>query len=197
MGSEDKEIESGKKTSNVGKWDAWYGGVDPASPHACQYGDTVTYLMAASFMMDVGEVEDWGCGAGGFKRFYRGRYIGLDGSKTPIAEKIVDLCEYKSSVDGIVIRHVLEHNYDWAKILDNALGSFRKKLCLILFTPFAEETKEIAHNAIHGIDAPDLSFSQADIDSRMQAAGVRFELYGGVPTPTGYECEHVYFVWRL
>jgi hypothetical protein len=185
--------------SNVGKWDGWYGGIDPKNPGAFRYGETVTYLMAAAFMVDVGTVEDWGCGAGGFKRFYRGNYIGVDGSKTPIADKVVDLCMYTSSVDGIVMRHVLEHNYDWDKILDNAIASFRKKLCLILFTPFVDATHEIAHNREHGIDAPDMAFSRADIEMRFDRAaiwGQRRELYADIPTATGYGVEHVYFIWR-
>lgn len=183
--------------SNVGKWDSWYGGIDPKNPGAFRYGETVTYLMAAAFMMDVGEVEDWGCGAGGFKRFYRGKYIGVDGSKTPVADKTVDLCTYSTRVAGIVIRHVLEHNYDWKKILDNALASFNKKLCLILFTPFADTTGEIAHNREHGIDVPDIAFRREDIDERFDAFSVwRRELYAGIPTDTGYGVEHVYFVWR-
>lgn len=183
--------------SNVGKWDHWYGGMTKDNPYAMNYGDTATYLMAAAFMVDIDVVEDWGCGAGGFKRFHRGTYIGLDGSKTPIADKIVDLCRYHSTPDGILIRHVLDHNYDWAIILDNALASFQRKLCLVLFTPLTESTREIAHNAVHGIDVPDLSFSTADIDARFVAAGVRFEAYTGIPTHTGYGAEHVWFAWRI
>jgi hypothetical protein len=183
--------------SNVGKWDGWYGGLDPKAPGAFRYGDTVTYLMAAAFFADVSEVEDWGCGAGGFKRFYRGKYIGVDGSKTPFADKIVDLCKYESSVDGVLLRHVLEHNYGWEHVLDGALASFKRKLCLVLFTPFSETTKEIAHNRAHGIDVPDLSFSREDIQQRITCVtDARFELFADIPTATGYGVEHVYFVWR-
>jgi hypothetical protein len=182
--------------SNLGKWDDWYKNLSPATPSAFRYADTVTYLIAAAFTADMEEVEDWGCGAGGFKRFCRGRYIGIDGSKTPFADKIVDLCAYTSSVDGIVIRHVLEHNYNWTEILKNAMKSFRRKLCVVLFTPFAppEGTTEITHNREHGVDVPDLALPRALIEE--QFAGCEFVLYDNLPTPAGYGVEHVYLVWR-
>jgi hypothetical protein len=180
--------------SAVGKWDAWYKDLTPEMIGSFRYGETVTYRMAASFMAEVGEVEDWGCGAGGFKRFRHGKYVGIDGSKTPFADKIVDLCNYRSRAEGIVIRHVLEHNYRWKEILDGALASFTRKLCLILFTPFSETTREIAHNRQHGVDVPDLSFSRADIEGRF--GDVQWDLVEGIPTDTGYKMEHVYFIWR-
>lgn len=188
------EAEECSPDSNVGKWDAWYRDLVPEKIGAFRYGDTVTYRMASAFMADVGEVEDWGCGAGGFKRFYHGKYIGVDGSKTPFADRIVDLCNYTSPVEGIVMRHVLEHNYRWQEILDGAVRSFTRKFCLILFTPFSESTREIAHNRAHGVDVPDLSFSRADIEARL--AGLRWELFDDIPTDSGYKVEHVYLVWR-
>lgn len=182
--------------TNVGKWDDWYKNMSSDSPSSFRYADTATYLMAAAFMADVAEVEDWGCGAGGFKRYCRGRYIGIDGSKTPFADKIVDLCAYTSSVDGIVIRHVLEHNYDWEQILVNAVRSFRRKLCIVLFTPFTKGalTEEIAHNRTHGVDVPDLALPQGTIEHHLE--GHPFVLYGNLPTQSGYGVEHVYLVWR-
>jgi hypothetical protein len=184
----------GEPDSNLGKWDEWYKDLTPADIGPFRYGETVTYLMAAAFLADVSEVEDWGCGAGGFKRFCRTRYLGVDGSKTPFADRIVDLCTYTSRVEGVLMRHVIEHNYQWEKILDGAVRSFTRKLCLILFTPFAAETREIAHNRAHGVDVPDLSFSQADIEARF--AGLRFELFDNIRTESGYGVEHVYLVWR-
>lgn len=132
--------------SNVRKWDASYSNLLPTPGGTRLYADATTYLMAAAFLADIDEVEDWGCGSGGFRQFCPGKYIGLDGSQTPFADKIVDLCTYRSTATGIMMRPVLEHNYQWEMILKSALDSFRKKFCLILFTPFVEETKEIAHN---------------------------------------------------
>jgi hypothetical protein len=183
-------------STNVGKWDNVYRNmflVDNRGP--AFYADAVTYLMAAAFLADVEEVEDWGCGGGGFRRFCLSpRYVGLDGSKTPFADKTVDLCTYSSSVDGIMMRHLLEHNYAWDKILASAVKSFRRKFCLILFTPFATETKEIAHNRASGIDAPDLSFKRADLEQYFAASN--WKLIENIKTQSQYGVEHVYFIWR-
>lgn len=182
--------------SNVGKWDGWYKDVTVDDLGAFRYADTVTYQMAADFLADVDEVEDWGCGTAGFKRFYSGTYIGVDGSKTPWSDRIVDLCDYTSSVNGIVMRHVLEHNYQWQSILDNALHSFISKFCLVIFTPFSETTHELANNRAHGIDVPDLSFRKKDIEERLELAGVSWNLIENIPTISGYNIEHVYFIKR-
>jgi hypothetical protein len=184
----------GAPGSNVGKWDGWYQGLTPQDMGAFRYGETVTYLMAAAFLADLSEVEDWGCGAGGFKRFCRGRYVGVDGSNTPFADRIVDLCTYTSRVEGLVMRHVLEHNYEWEKILDGAVRSFTRKFCLILFTPFSDVTREIAHNRAYGVDVPDLSLSRSSIEARF--VGLKWELFDNIATATGYGVEHVYLVWR-
>jgi hypothetical protein len=178
--------------SNVGKWDSWYRDLS-LGEDAPLYGDATTYLMAAAFFADVKEVEDWGCGRGGFRRFCLSeRYIGVDGSKTPYAEKVVDLCTYKSTAEGILLRHVLEHNNEWARILSGALISFQRKLCIILFTPFAAETKQI--NYTPGLDVPDISFKQSDIEQHFSE--VSWKLLKGIKTETQYGIEHVYLVWR-
>jgi hypothetical protein len=179
--------------SMIGKWDGWYKGIGEA-PTAFRYGDTITYQLGAAFLIDCPEVEDWGCGPGGFRRFYRGKYTGVDGSKTSSVDKIADLRSYESHVDGIFMRHVLEHNYDWELILQNAVKSFRRKFCLVLFTPFAETTCEVRHNRSIGVDAPDLSFSKMDIRRNLGTAN--HELWESIPTDTGNGIEHIYFVWR-
>jgi hypothetical protein len=94
-----------------------------------------------------------------------------------------------------MMRHVLEHNYQWEMILKSALDSFRKKFCLILFTPFVEETKEIAHNREKfGIDVPDLAFRRDDIERHF--VGLKWHLIDNIKTKSQYHLEHVYFIWR-
>lgn len=184
--------------SSLGKWDIWYKDltVDDSHIGTYRYADTVTFKMAENFLSDMEEIEDWGCGTGSFKRYFKGKYVGVDGSKTPWSDKVVDLCDYTSSVPGILMRGVIEHNYEWQKILDNALKSFTNKFCLILFTPFVESTYEIANNRAHGIDVPDIAFSREDIESRLRSAKVHWELAKDIPTDTGYGIEHVYFIER-
>lgn len=192
MAAEDEAQRSG-----AGKWNAWYKDIPAdAEPDTRAYSDGVglTYWMAASFLADTMSVEDWGCGRGGFKKYYHGEYIGIDGSQTPFASKIVDLCTYRTKTESILVRHILEHNYRWKEVLESAILSFERKLCLILFTPFAETTTEIAHNRGHGVDVPDLSFAQSEIEQCLE--GLNYTLFKGIETDTQYKVEHVYFIWR-
>lgn len=175
----------------LGKWDGWYKDLDMRKPGPFRYGNTVTYSLAAQFLKDVPEVEDWGCGTGGFRRLYTGKYVGVDGSANRFVDKVADLTEYVSEVDGIMMRHVLEHNPDWKDVLDNAVKSFRKKFCLVLFTPFSDETREIARNEAHGVDVPDISFRREDIEERLVGCTWKTETY---KTNTGYRVEHIYYI---
>jgi len=182
--------------SNAGKWDTWYANLSVGDPETggIRYGDGVTYLMAAAFLADMTDIEDWGCGTGAFRQFCQTKYVGIDGSRTPFADHIADLTRYRSTPDGIMLRHVLEHDYQWDKILANALASFRRKLFLCLFTPFATTTHEIAHNRASGVDVPDLSFARADIEHHL--VGLNWQVFPEIPTISQYKMEHVYLVWR-
>lgn len=173
----------------LGKWDSWHKNVKRMS--SFRYGNTITYQLAEDFLKGM-EVEDWGCGTGGFKRLHKGGYIGVDGTQTPFVDKIVDLRNYKSSVDGIMMRHVIEHNYDWKTVLENAVFSFKKKFCLVLFTPFTDETKVIAQNKKFGVDVPNISFNKKDLESCFE--GLTWKLTENIKTRSGYSVEHVYFL---
>jgi len=189
-----QRLPSSSEQSNLGKWDSWYAGLDPNDNSGFVYGDLTTYLMAASYFAEIEAVEDWGCGTAVFRRFCLGKYIGIDGSKTPFASRIVDLCTYRSNTPGILLRHVLEHNYNWEKILVSAVESFSKKLCLILFTPFSNRTHEITHNLADGVDVPDLSFSKLDLERNF--VNVEWRKLENIRSNTVYGIEHVYFIWR-
>ena len=115
--------------SNIGKWNDRYK--DLITPVV--YGDPITYLEAAKFLNDCTEVEDWGCGSGGFIS-YRPDAIGVDGSDTRFAKKkFIDLRIYTTNCEAIHMRHVLEHDMEWLSILKNALASFRYKMVLTMF----------------------------------------------------------------
>lgn len=177
---------SPRVSTNTGKWDAVYQDLSEERV----WGDETTYRLAAEYLADVDVVEDWGCGSGGFRHFCKTKYIGIDGSATPFADKIVDLASYTSSADGILLRHVLEHNLDWEKILDNAVKSFRKKLCIILFTPFGRETRTIVYDP--AMDVVDISFCKDDITRHLSSC--RWSLKEGIHTVSHYKIEHIFFV---
>lgn len=173
---------------NVGKWNIWYKNLAQIEA----YGDTITYTIGADFLSTCETVEDWGCGKGWFRKFRETGYIGLDGSQTPYADKVIDLTEYRSTVDGIFMRHVLEHNYEWKAVLENALESFREKMVLIIFTPFSDETKEIAFFPEIGV--PDISFSKEELQNIIKDHKCNYTLREGLETDTAYGVEHIFLI---
>jgi hypothetical protein len=179
------------------KWNIWYEHLKINDIGSFKYGDTITYSLGYNYLESCDKIEDWGCGTGGFKRLFNScdlnKYIGIDGSKTPFSDIKVDLSDYVSNVDGIFMRHVLEHNYEWKKILENACKSFNKQMCLVLFTPFSRETKEIAHNLNHGVDVPDISFDKNDLICIFEKYNIIYDLIT-IETQTGYNVEHIFFL---
>lgn len=175
------------------KWNGWYANLNENS-QPFHYGNTITYEKAADFLYDCAEVEDWGCGGGYFKNFCKTKYIGVDGSNTPFASVKAELETYKSNVDGIMLRHVLEHNYQWKQILENAISSFNKKCCLILFTPLTTVTKEIAHNRHVGVDVPDISFSFKAIDDIIRENPTLTYTFETLNTATQYRVETIFYI---
>ena len=180
------------------KWNKWYENI--TIDDVCfRYGNTETYDLGYTFLKECKTIEDWGCGIGGFKtRFEKenvNNYIGVDGSKTPFADIKADLTTYISNVDGIFMRHILEHNYDWKTILENACKSFTHKMCLVLFTPFSNETKEIAHNMNYGVDVPDLSLSKNEIINIFDKYNIKHTLIT-MNTQTQYNIEHIFYLTK-
>lgn len=124
------------------------------------YGPDTTYVAAARFL-GAGAVEDWGCGSGYARKFFPQGYVGIDAAPG-FADVVVDLREYRSRCDGILLRHVLEHNFEWEKILGNALASARK-LVIVTFTPFGDETLALGWAENERGRVPDLSFRKEDL----------------------------------
>jgi hypothetical protein len=84
------------------------------------------------WLKDCETIEDWGCGLADFKRFCKTKYVGVDSEITPFSDVKADLTIYKSSVDGIYMKDILETELGWSKIVGNALESFTYKMCLII-----------------------------------------------------------------
>lgn len=183
-----------EQENNVGKWNDWYKDL-PEQASAFNYGDTITYQLASEFLKDCSTVEDWGCGAGGFLR-YRPDAVGVDGSDTRFAQKkFINLREYTSDVEGVHIRHIFEHNYNWSDILHNALKSAKKKLAITLFIPLDPAgTKQLAYNDIHGVNVPDVQINEQefmDIITSYGPTGIERNIY---ETETGYGKEETIFI---
>jgi hypothetical protein len=174
-----------KTESNLAKWDRLYA--LPGEPRP--YGDEATYRLAGDFLKPCLIVEDWGCGFGWARNFIAGHYRGIDGSNAPGVDEIADLTRYRTKVAGILIRHVLEHDYQWERILDNAVASFTKRLVLVLFTPMQMETRELAFNEDLGV--PDIGFALEDIGAHFEGLKWRCQT---LATATQYGCETIFYV---
>jgi len=175
--------------SNLNKWNNWYSNVKQIEP----YGVTASYQIGADYLSGCSVIEDWGCGKGWFRSVLptNTSYIGLDGSHNKFVDRHVDLESYKSSPEGIFMRHVLEHNYGWENVLSNAVESFTKKMVLVLFTPWSEgETKQIGFTDSVGV--PDLSFSKKDIEKHL--LGLKYRFIELTSPQTFYGIEHIYLI---
>jgi hypothetical protein len=176
--------------TNVGKWDDWYA--DLAAPAA--YADTETYRLGSDWLAGCALIGDWGCGKGWLRTLVAaGRYRGIDGSRTPFADEVADLASYRSETPGIFMRHVLEHDFRWRLILDNALASFTERMALILFTPLAAETHDMEWEDPPGV--PNLAFRLADLTGPMDAAGLAYT-HRTLPTAAKYGVETVFLLER-
>lgn len=156
------------------------------------YGDDVSYEKGMAFLDGRGDIEDWGCGCAHAKEFVKmSRYVGIDGSGK-WADKIVDLAEYTSNVDCIFMRHVLEHNYGWEHILQNAVDSFHERMVLIIFTPFSEKIRKITNSCTTtNRPVPDISFRKEDLTVYFSHLRYTEE---HVRTRTQYGEEHLFYI---
>ena len=177
---------------HVRGWSSLVGAWNYDNVPKFHYGDDTSYRKGLAFLDGCGTIEDWGCGFAHAKSFIQhSAYVGIDGS-SPHADRIVDLCEYRSQVDCIFMRHVLEHNVEWRRVLRGALASFRKRMSLILFTPFADRTRIIstATNCT-SVSMPDLSFRREDLTEYFTGLKVTEE---ALRTDTQYGVEHIFYL---
>lgn len=165
----------------------WIYGASPSFP----YGDETSYQKAISFLDGPYILEDWGCGVAWARKFVtRARYIGLDGSWSLHCDQIVDLRKYRSEAAAILMRHLLDHNWDWELILENALASYKKKLCIIFFTPWGESTRSIG-TSFETI--PDISFKKDEVLEKLRGHSYTEE---SIQSATQYGIEHLFYFTR-
>lgn len=179
--------------SNAGRWARWYDKVRKPAP----YGDETTYALAATWLGSCSTVQDWGCGKGWFAHRHLPRAVGVDGTRSPYSDIVADLVDFRADpqVDGILLRHVLEHDPDWDQILDNAIASARRRLFIAVFTPEAEgdEAEQIGWTAT--LRVPDLALPWDVISERLEAAGFEISTWDHA-TKTQYGAERVWEAHR-
>jgi len=187
--------EAPSHASRLGLWENAYLGERPRAV----YGDATTARVAGGYLnrADILTVEDWGCGLGGFKHCIGAgqRYVGIDGSRSSYSDLVVDLERYSGNVDAVHMRHVLEHNPGWTRILENALRSFGRRMVLTIFTPFQDLTRVIARYPNFngtGVEMVDIGFFRDDI---VRLFGeLRWFSIENIRTDTQYGVEHMFFL---
>lgn len=176
--------------SNSNKWNDCYKSSNrhTSSP----FGDTETYSKGNAFLINCNTVEDWGCGLGWFRKICTAnKYIGIDGSDTAHLDVKADLTKYISKCEGIFMRHILEHNFQWKCILENACKSFTKRMVLVLFTPLVEKTTTICMNSIK---VPDISFCKKDITDIFDKHDINYYIETIEKSATQYNIEHIFYL---
>jgi hypothetical protein len=176
---------AGDANAKMRMTDLWnYEGQEPTA-----YDEETSYQLGMAHLDGQGTIiEDWGCGSTFAKKFVsQSRYVGIDGSTSPHADVKTELQEYRSEADCIFMRHVLEHNWGWRQILENAISSFRKRMTLIIFTPFANSDEAIAFNGA----VPDLSLSRSELTAFFAGLNVREET---IVSATQYGTETIFYL---
>lgn len=174
---------------SAGKWD--YKAITEPS----RYGDEATYVKAGAWLDGCGPVvEDWGCGTGYARKcFIKSKYVGVDGSWSKFSDVVADLRIHRSSCDGILLRHVLEHDYDWLLILENAVKSFKRRMAIAFFIPPEPFTR------VHSIEengVPNLVIGREGIARALRGLAVREEVVTGLEHTYPYHEELVLYVER-
>lgn len=132
-----------------------------------KYGHERTYKDTVAWLDEIGGVlEDWGCGTAYAKKYVKkSKYVGIEGSPNQwVPGPPIDLVEYRSTADCILLRDVLDHNPEWEKLLQNAIDSFQRRMVIVFFHYFGPETKVIHINtAPQHKGIPDIQFKREDI----------------------------------
>ena len=92
--------------------------------------------------------------------------------------------------------HILEHNFEWEKVLHNALASFRRRMVLVLFTPFVDKTHPLKISRLPGSEqgVPDMAFARDDIIRHF--AGLTWTSEEGLVTDSQYKIEHIFYLGK-
>jgi SAM-dependent methyltransferase len=150
--------------------------------------------VAADWLATCGTVLDLGCGRAYFQRFLRPgqSYVGVDGSSEHAAIRC-DLEDCAVRAEGVLLRHVLEHNLRWKPILRHALSLFTVRMALVLFVPPELETRIVSVQDVGGVRVPDIAISHSELRELIEPFVLSHAVYD---TASQYAEEHVYLLER-
>jgi hypothetical protein len=160
-----------------------------------RYGeDDTTYVRAGLFLSGPGLVADWGCGTTYAKRYIGAPYIGIDGIWSQFADVQADLATYDVTTPKILMRHVLEHNWDWRPILHNMLDHFSDRAVLVLFLKPGDKDNKVSHAG--DPDWPGLSLDEKDLTSILASPmhNLTFNYEDLVTQTSPQNFERIYFL---
>jgi glycosyltransferase involved in cell wall biosynthesis len=159
-------------------------------------GCDTTYKRAGAYLSGVGQVEDWGCGSAYFQRFIPlENYRGVDDHPSSLGQVVADLADFRSTTDGILLRHVLEHDRRWRTILRNALASFRKRMVIVISTPFKHATTEVVRTEREQSAHVEIHFARADLVREFR--GIAFRIEENVKTESPHQREHLFYLSKV
>lgn len=124
-----RAVPSGSSTV-LGKWSGW------KDTEPIQLGSLKSYQDMVTWLDGYGDIADWGGGTGFAQYFVKqSRYCVLDGSISKLSHVLIDLAHCDVSSECIMLRHVLEHNYNWQAILRNVVKNFTRRAAVAISTP--------------------------------------------------------------
>lgn len=182
----------------LGRWAPLYEGVTNRRPYGAY---SPTYQAAAEWLRPCATVEDWGGGTGYFSLFLQPGtvYRCVDGTANEFADEVADLTSYRpvTKPEGILCRHVLEHNVEWRAILANLIESFTRRAVVVVyspFTPLGAPTTDLEDDE-SGLGVPTLSFNSEEFMAAIEPVFHRYHTFHG-PTCGHYHIETVFELER-
>lgn len=172
-------------------WDAWWPELYSEYEKPKAYpGSDDSYEMAGEYLAGNDTIEEWGCATTWGKQFLDSPYRGVDGGPSEWVDEVADLTTYRSKADKILIRHVLEHNWEWRQILQNVVGSFQDRAVIILFIPLGTHdiNRSFEHRADKAPSPPGLQMDEESFWYELRNCNLYFDttLSNNTP-PFGYE----------
>ena len=125
-----------------------------------------------------------------------GFYRGIDRDPSAACDQTADLAGYTSTTDGLLLRHVLEHNLHWRGVLRNALAS--SAAAWSWSYPHRSSEPPRSTTAWRGPprapSLPEIRFCRGDLVREFR--GVPFRLEENVPTDSPFGREHVFYLCK-
>lgn len=149
----------------------------------------------ASYRWIAGQANEHGCKlvfdlGGGHAYLHHflpiDNYLNIDGAGGPLVDVVHDITEPAPNLDefeledfgprlrAVVLRHVLDHNEDWPKIIDNLPSWEPTVVLIVLYMPLAQEETHVADWDPIGV--PEIRFYLPDVVACLHRADFDVEV---------------------